>query len=173
MPTNTSSETTADKSDISRRTWLHAIGAVGAGALAGCSSSSDNSTGTTGQNRETALDETIGTSTIPTDIDWNPYAGSVHSSNLAGYTFEFSGLLVSETGKVDLLGYKSWNYDKENNSLSITLQDGLKYWNGDAYTAADRFARDQVRHHLSPELWTKIEKVDERTIKYYYTLRHD
>lgn len=167
MPTNISSETVDSKRDISRRTWLCAIGAVGAGTLAGCLGGSDNG-GTTKQGRETTLDETIGTSTIPTDIDWNPYAGAVHSSNLAGYAFEYSGLLVSKTGKVDLLGYKSWDYDEKNNALSITLQDGLKYWNGDAYTAADRFARDQVRHYLSPELWTKIEKVDDRTIRYYY-----
>lgn len=164
MPTSANSDTDGT-SDISRRTWLHAIGAVGASALAGCLSASED---TTGQGKETALDETIGTSTVPTDIDWNPYAGSVHSSNLAGYAFEFSGLLVSKTGTVDVLAYESWEYDKKNNALSITLSDGLKYWNGDAYTAEDRFARDQVRHFLSPELWTKIEKVDERTIRYYY-----
>lgn len=168
MPTNSSSAITDGTRDVSRRTWLYRIGAVGASALAGCSSALDNSTSTTGQDSETALDETIGTSTIPTDIDWNPYAGSVYSSNLAGYAFEYSGLLVNKTGTVDLLAYKSWEYDKENNALSITLNDGLKYWNGDDYTAEDRFARDQVRHSLSPELWAKIEKVNERTIRYYY-----
>lgn len=165
MPTNASGNKN-ETSDISRRTWLYAIGAVGASALAGCSNTSNNTT--TEQGKEASLDETIGTSTIPTDIDWNPYAGSVYSSNLAGYVFEFSGLLVNKTGTVDMLAYESWEYNKKNNTLSITLSDDLKYWNGNAYTAEDRFARDQVRHFLSPELWTNIEKVDDRTVRYYY-----
>jgi peptide/nickel transport system substrate-binding protein len=156
------------RTGVSRRTWLHAIGAVGASALAGCSSNSTGNGSDSTPKKEMALNETMGTDTIPTDIDWNPYAGTVYSPNTAGYTFEYSGLLVSKTGEVDLLGYDSWNYDTKDNSLSITLADGLKYWNGDPYTADDRLARDLVRHYLSPELWKDIEKVDKRTVKYYY-----
>lgn len=189
--------TNGDGINFSRRTWLQGLGSAGIAGIAGCSGSGrdetpteggtdagdgDGSDGGTdagdgggdggdgkGEPMERVIDEVMGTSTIPSDIQWNPWSGQTWSGNLAGFAVEFGGVL-SAKGELILSGFDDWNYDGEANALTIKLNENLKNWNGDRWTAEDMMAYWGVVHHAAPDSsqWEKLEVVDKSTARFHY-----
>ncbi|WP_435361677.1 ABC transporter substrate-binding protein [Haloarchaeobius sp. DFWS5] len=178
---------------VSRRRWLRGVGAAGIASLAGCNSGGrgDPDDGTSpndgrdgsgggdgnggdggnggGEPLEPVIDNVMGTSAIPADVQWNPWSGQTWSGNLAGYALEFGGLLNAK-GDLVLSGYDDWSYDADSNALTITLNENLKNWNGDRWTAADMMAYWGVLHHQAPgsSQWKDLEVVDESTARFHY-----
>lgn len=169
-------------SRLSRRRLLQTTGVAGLGLVAGCSSkdgtttssggagTGDSSGNTNGGSGETVIDEIMSTSTIPPELHWNQFAADGWSGNLAGWAFDFGARLFAANGETKLMAYDDWEYHEENNVLRKILRDDVKYWNGNQYTADDLYAVDEIYRLLSPETskWTKIEKVDDLTLDYYY-----
>ncbi|MFC6734103.1 MULTISPECIES: ABC transporter substrate-binding protein [unclassified Haladaptatus] len=166
------------KRDVSRRTWLRGLGVAGIGAIAGCNDTGrsgttntqtgDPPTNANGEPMEPVIDEIMGTSAIPADIQWNPWA-TPWSGNLAGFAMEYGGLL-SAKGELILSGFDDWSFDGDENALTIVLDEELKNWNGDRWTASDMMAYWGVVHHQAPESsqWEQLEVVDKSTARFYY-----
>lgn len=157
--------------DISRRKLLIAAGAAGIAGVAGCLQGGNGGNSTQGGNDpgDTILDEAQDTSIPPKDFNWNYFATEGFNGNVAGWVFEWGAVLFHEDGKLRPWGYSSWDYDEKKNIFTTKLKDDLKKWNGDAYTAEDVWAFDELERLQSPESssYKRIELAGDHTIKYH------
>lgn len=178
----------------SRRTWLRGVGAaIGTSAIAGCQSRNENpgtstgptsgtgtagtsgtgeTTGTTNANKEPmepVLDRIVGADTPPQNLQWNVFSNSKLSNNTVGLLMEY-GALLNAKGKLIPIAFDDWNYSESDDSLTISINENVKNWNGDQWTAEDMLAYWGVVHHQAPESsqWRKLEAVDKTTFKFYY-----
>jgi peptide/nickel transport system substrate-binding protein len=162
---------TTDRTNISRRKLLLAAGAAGIGGLAGCSQGGNGGNGGSGGKGrvDPILDEAQDTGLPPKDFNWNPFAAESFNGNVGGWVFEWGSVLFQEDGKLRPWGYKSWSYDEKQNVFTTKVRDDLKQWNGNAFTAEDVYAYDELFRLQSPESsqYKHIELVDDSTINYH------
>lgn len=168
----------------SRRNWLRGLGAAaGFSAIAGCGGrnttdaspgnggggQTDDGTSANREPMEPVLDRTVGSDTPPQNLQWNTFSNSKLSNNTVGLLMEF-GALLNARGELIPIAFDDWEYDESDDSLTITINENVKNWNGDRWTAEDMKAYWGVVHHQAPESsdWRKLEAVDKSTLKFYY-----
>ena len=143
-----------------RKTTLSIAAAIitaGALALTGCSAGSGGSGGGSGENPTTA---TIALTGAPVNLDFTTTAGSAIPQALMSNVYE--GLVrVDQEGEIVPLLAKEWKLSDDRKTYTFTLQDGVTFSNGDAFTANDvKFSFDRVKSDWTTTLKAKMDVVE-------------
>lgn len=123
-----------------------AIG-LGLAATAGCSSGSSSSTGSSGGGAASVgRPVVLGLASAPVNLDFRTNNGIAISYAVLDNIYEGLVKLDARTGKIVPDLAKSWTVSNDNKTYDFKLRDGVKYSNGDAFTANNvKYSIDQVK----------------------------
>lgn len=135
---------------INRRQFVKLTGVSGAAALAGCigggSSSGTTLTGATN----------LG---VPTNMHLNPMATQNYDWTAGNHIFERFAAYNFSTQEFELAGLENWSFEDE--TVTLTLRDGLKWDTGDDVTAGDVITQFRLMKKTEATLWDFADSVEE------------
>ncbi|WP_427869468.1 ABC transporter substrate-binding protein [Leucobacter luti] len=145
-----------------RRTSLlltTALAAAAALGLAACSAGAGSSGGS-GSGGEKPTTATIALTGTPTNLDFTTTAGSAIPQAMMSNVYE--GLVeLDEKGEIVPLLAKEWKVSDDRKTYTFTLQEGVKFSNGEDFTAEDvKFSFDRVKTDWVSSLKTKMDVVE-------------
>lgn len=155
---------------ITRRKMLAASSAMVASGLAGCmgGEEDDGSDGNGDGNGGGRSAIRTWQPTIPNEINFNTFA--------SGYPWSQSWMILEPVlkfftdGSIELEMVDDWEYDDEEQSVTVEFNDEWYWWNGDQITAEDKYWYEKCAFHIQGEGsdLEDIELVDEQTLVRYY-----
>lgn len=140
-----------------------ALTITGALALTGCSAGASSSTDSSGSDA-TATTATIALTGSPTNLDFTTTAGSAIPQAMMANVYEGLVELDAEGNIVPLLA-TGWTVSDDRKTYTFTLQDGVTFSNGDAFTAEDvKFSFDRVKTDWVSGLKSQMDVVESVTV---------
>lgn len=132
--------------------------AAGALALSGCSAGSAGAGGSGSGDAPTTA--TIALTGAPVNLDFTTTAGSAIPQAMMSNVYE--GLVqLDQAGEIQPLLAKSWTISDDRKTYTFTLEEGVTFSNGDAFTADDvKFSFDRVKSDWVSSLKAKMDVVD-------------
>jgi ABC-type dipeptide transport system, periplasmic component len=112
-------------------------GVAGAAALAGCTGG-ESSSGEMTANSDGVFDVTLTGATnegVPSNMHLNPMATQNYDWVAGNHVFERFAAYNFETGEFEMAGLSDWSF--EDDTVTLTLRDDLKWDTGDDVTADD------------------------------------
>ncbi|WP_125099947.1 ABC transporter substrate-binding protein [Leucobacter chromiireducens] len=131
---------------------------AGALALAGCSAGSAGSGGSGSGDAPTTA--TIALTGAPVNLDFTTTAGSAIPQAMMSNVYE--GLVqLDQAGEIQPLLATSWEISDDRKTYTFTLEEGVTFSNGDAFTADDvKFSFDRVKTDWVSSLKAKMDVVE-------------
>ncbi|WP_254521992.1 ABC transporter substrate-binding protein [Natrinema caseinilyticum] len=135
---------------ISRRQFVKLTSVSGAAALAGCSGG-----GSSGGNTLTGATN-VG---VPTNMHLNPMATQNYDWTAGNHIFERFAAYNFSTQEFELAGLENWSFEDE--TVTLTLRDDLKWDTGDDVTAGDVITQFRLMKKTEATLWDFADSVAE------------
>ncbi|MBC9928265.1 MULTISPECIES: ABC transporter substrate-binding protein [unclassified Leucobacter] len=134
-----------------------ALAATGSLLLAGCSAGA-GSTADAGAEKSTKA--VLALTGAPTNLDFTTTAGAAIPQAMMSNVYE--GLVeLNDAGEIEPLLASEWTVSDDRKTYTFTLQDGVTFSNGDAFTADDvKFSFDRVKSDWVSSLKAKMDVVD-------------
>lgn len=133
--------------------------AAGALVLTGCSAGSGGSDGSS-SGGETPTTATIALTGAPVNLDFTTTAGAAIPQALMSNVYE--GLVqLNQDGEIVPSLASDWELSEDGKTYTFTLEEGVTFSNGDAFTADDvKFSFDRVKTDWTTTLKAKMDVVE-------------
>ena len=177
----------SDYSDyVDRRKFMKAAGAMGAAALAGCSGSGSNDKnsssgggnngGNSGNNGGTSSSNGGGSKVydtsfkdvselVPKNIQFNPFNPNKYSQIAFQLMTDVFARYDYASQKFIQYGISDWKF--ESDKATLTLRDGLTWFDGSPVTSKDLVTQFKLQKHVGNALWQyadSVEAKDKQTV---------
>ncbi|QIB73906.1 ABC transporter substrate-binding protein [Halogeometricum borinquense] len=157
---------------VSRRRFIELTGVSGATALAGCSGGTDQKDGSTSDTKGETSSNTDSSSSdtvydaeldgvnflIPKNVQFNPYNPNNYTQIGLDYVFDLFVQFNYAKGEFIHYAISDWTIEPE--QATITIRDGLTWFNGDPVTSRDIKTQFELQKYTGGELWQYAESVE-------------